>query len=88
MDLVRVETQKECLYSFLSVGWGLMADIDIESERFRALGDARFTVWAVIRAIGNFVFLICISDSEYILLRSSLFIGVKMCNAQKLYLKR
>ncbi|GFU30022.1 sphingosine kinase 2 [Nephila pilipes] len=52
MDLVRVETPKECFYSFLSIGWGLMADIDIESERLRALGEARFAVWAVIRAIG------------------------------------
>ncbi|KAF8771653.1 sphingosine kinase 1-like [Argiope bruennichi] len=52
MDLVRVETPKECFYSFLSIGWGLMADIDIESERLRALGEARFAVWGVIRAIG------------------------------------
>ncbi|GFS28880.1 sphingosine kinase 2 [Trichonephila inaurata madagascariensis] len=52
MDLVRVETPKECFYSFLSIGWGLMADIDIESERLRALGEARFAVWAVVRAIG------------------------------------
>ncbi|KFM61776.1 Sphingosine kinase 2, partial [Stegodyphus mimosarum] len=52
MDLVRVQTPTECFYSFLSIGWGLMADIDIESERLRAIGEARFAVWAVIRAIG------------------------------------
>ncbi|GIY21192.1 sphingosine kinase 2 [Caerostris extrusa] len=52
MDLVRVQTSEECFYSFLSIGWGLMADIDIESERLRALGEARFAVWAIIRAIG------------------------------------
>lgn len=34
MDLVRVETVSQILFSFLSVGWGLLSDIDIESERF------------------------------------------------------
>lgn len=52
MDLVQVQTATECFYSFLSIGWGLMADIDIESERLRAFGEARFAVWGVIRAIG------------------------------------
>lgn len=34
----------------MSVGWGLLADIDIESERFRkTLGSARFTAGAVFR---------------------------------------
>ncbi|KAJ8683243.1 hypothetical protein QAD02_019035 [Eretmocerus hayati] len=52
MDLVRVETRKQTLYSFLSVGWGLLADIDIESERLRAIGGQRFTIWSVARLIG------------------------------------
>lgn len=54
MDLVKVETEKECFFSFLSVGWGLMADIDIESERLRAIGEARFVLWGVIRALGQY----------------------------------
>lgn len=41
----------QIMFSFLSVGWGLMADIDIESERLRALGGQRFTIWAVHRLI-------------------------------------
>lgn len=41
----------QTMFSFLSVGWGLMADIDIESERLRALGGQRFTIWAVHRLI-------------------------------------
>lgn len=53
MDLVRVTTPKETIYSFLSVGWGLIADIDIESERLRSIGGARFTIWAVIRTMGK-----------------------------------
>ncbi|XP_076394116.1 sphingosine kinase 2 isoform X2 [Megachile rotundata] len=52
MDLVRVETRNQILFSFLSVGWGLLADIDIESERLRAIGGQRFTVWTIARLIG------------------------------------
>ncbi|XP_031787619.1 sphingosine kinase 2 isoform X2 [Nasonia vitripennis] len=52
MDLVRVETRKQILYSFLSVGWGLLADVDIESERLRAIGAQRFTLWSLARLIG------------------------------------
>lgn len=39
------------MYSFLSVGWGFIADIDIESERLRSIGYQRFTVWSVHRLI-------------------------------------
>uniref|UniRef100_A0A6M2DP90 Putative sphingosine kinase involved in sphingolipid metabolism n=1 Tax=Xenopsylla cheopis TaxID=163159 RepID=A0A6M2DP90_XENCH len=49
MDLVRVETTNKIMYSFLSVGWGLLADIDIESERLRAIGAQRFTIWSLLR---------------------------------------
>lgn len=37
------------IYSFLSVGWGLLADIDVESEVLRALGEPRFTLWSFLR---------------------------------------
>lgn len=53
MDLVRVETTSEIMFSFLSVGWGLLSDIDIESERLRVLGSQRFTIWSVARLIGR-----------------------------------
>lgn len=39
------------MFSFLSVGWGLLSDIDIESERLRAIGGQRFTIWAIARLI-------------------------------------
>ncbi|XP_075162996.1 sphingosine kinase 2-like [Haematobia irritans] len=39
------------IYSFLSVGWGLISDIDIESERLRPLGYRRFTIWTLHRLI-------------------------------------
>ncbi|KAF4518920.1 hypothetical protein B566_EDAN006758 [Ephemera danica] len=52
MDLVRVETKCQILFSFLSLGWGLLSDIDIESERLRSIGGQRFTVWSVARLLG------------------------------------
>lgn len=52
MDLVRVENTSQIMFSFLSVGWGLLSDIDIESERLRVLGGQRFTVWSLARLIG------------------------------------
>jgi len=50
MDLVAVDTCAGTrLYSFLSITWGIIADVDSESERFRSLGNARFHVGAFIR---------------------------------------
>jgi len=37
--------------SFLVQLWAVLADIDIESERLRCMGNARFTVQGVIRAM-------------------------------------
>lgn len=51
LDIVRVETRSQIMFSFLSVGWGLISDIDIESERLRAIGGQRFTLWSVHRLI-------------------------------------
>jgi len=53
LDLVAVDTcTGQRLYSFLSVAWGIIADVDKESERFRNLGNARFAVQASIRIAG------------------------------------
>ena len=50
-----VEDVKEeapvAMRSLLSLSWGLFADIDIESERFRWLGGARFTAQALVRIL-------------------------------------
>nr|XP_016926201.1 sphingosine kinase 2 [Drosophila suzukii] len=51
MDVVRVQLQNRSLYSFLSIGWGLISDVDIESERIRLLGYQRFTVWTLYRLV-------------------------------------
>uniref|UniRef100_A0A0P4WCE5 sphingosine kinase n=1 Tax=Scylla olivacea TaxID=85551 RepID=A0A0P4WCE5_SCYOL len=50
LDLVMTETAKgKRILSFLSIGFGLLSDIDIESERLRIIGESRFAVWAVAR---------------------------------------
>ncbi|XP_067365153.1 sphingosine kinase 2 isoform X2 [Channa argus] len=60
MDLVSVTTSpapsnNNCtatprrLFSFLSVAWGFVSDVDIESERYRGLGSARFTLGTLVR---------------------------------------
>lgn len=41
----------QIVFSFLSVGWGLISDIDIESERLRMIGYQRFTIWSLHRLI-------------------------------------
>ncbi|XP_070581130.1 sphingosine kinase 1-like [Ptychodera flava] len=44
MDLVRVQSTKQIIHSFLSTCWGIISDVDIESEKYRKLGDTRFTI--------------------------------------------
>ncbi|OWA51096.1 Sphingosine kinase 1 [Hypsibius exemplaris] len=52
LDLIYLETPSEERYAFLSIGWGIIADIDIESEKFRVLGETRFTVGGLQRLVG------------------------------------
>lgn len=55
LDVVRVELKAQGnlteMYSFLSVGWGIIADIDIESEKLRSIGAPRFTLWSIHRLV-------------------------------------
>ncbi|TTI92379.1 Sphingosine kinase 1 [Bagarius yarrelli] len=37
------------LFSFLSLAWGFVADVDIESEKYRHVGAARFTMGTIVR---------------------------------------
>ncbi|XP_078511066.1 sphingosine kinase 2 isoform X2 [Lissotriton helveticus] len=50
MDLVSVTicSGTRC-FSFLSVAWGFIADVDIESEKYRHMGSARFTMGTMVR---------------------------------------
>ncbi|GAV09313.1 hypothetical protein RvY_18877 [Ramazzottius varieornatus] len=51
LDLLYVQSLTSQRYAFLSFGWGIIADIDIESEKFRKLGENRFTVGALQRVL-------------------------------------
>eukprot|EP00614_Pseudopedinella_elastica_P019236 CAMPEP_0172646704 /NCGR_PEP_ID=MMETSP1068-20121228/240377_1 /TAXON_ID=35684 /ORGANISM="Pseudopedinella elastica, Strain CCMP716" /LENGTH=371 /DNA_ID=CAMNT_0013460969 /DNA_START=534 /DNA_END=1650 /DNA_ORIENTATION=- len=51
LDLSRVTTPASSALGFLGLGWAIWSDVDIESERWRALGSARFTVGALQRII-------------------------------------
>ena len=54
MDLVAIDTSTgQRLYSFLSVGWGLIADVDIDSEKYRSIGNARFALMALVKIAGS-----------------------------------
>ncbi|XP_036967057.1 sphingosine kinase 2-like isoform X2 [Acanthopagrus latus] len=50
MDLVSIHLPSSPrLFSFLSLAWGFVADVDIESEKYRHVGAARFTVGTLVR---------------------------------------
>jgi sphingosine kinase len=51
MDLSRYNTANSQYLSFLTYSYGIIADIDIESEAVRFLGPLRFDAWAVWRVI-------------------------------------
>ncbi|XP_061386795.1 sphingosine kinase 2 [Musca vetustissima] len=56
LDVVRIELlskekQQQELFSFLAVGWGIIADVDIESEKLRSIGSQRFTLWSIHRIL-------------------------------------
>ncbi|RLN49979.1 hypothetical protein BBJ28_00024729, partial [Nothophytophthora sp. Chile5] len=44
LDITSVRNEKETTYSFLSLEWASIADVDISSEKLRLLGGMRFTV--------------------------------------------
>ncbi|XP_042328469.1 sphingosine kinase 2 [Sceloporus undulatus] len=50
LDLVSVTTSSGSRsFSFLSVAWGFISDVDIESEKYRHMGSARFTLGTMVR---------------------------------------
>ena len=46
-DVMEIESASNPnkIYSFLSIAWGIMADLDLESEKIRYIGSARFTIY-------------------------------------------
>lgn len=48
LDLITVTQKDQQYYSFLSLSWGLISDVDIGSEKIKFLGALRFDVYALI----------------------------------------
>jgi sphingosine kinase len=48
LDLSRYETSNKKYLSFLTFSWGIIADIDIESEVIHWMGATRFDLWGVV----------------------------------------
>lgn len=51
LDLVMVEQEHRRYYSFLSISWGFVSDVDIESDRWRFLGTLKNTIYALLRIL-------------------------------------
>uniref|UniRef100_A0ACD5VWF7 Uncharacterized protein n=1 Tax=Avena sativa TaxID=4498 RepID=A0ACD5VWF7_AVESA len=49
LDVCTIVQGEKRIFSVLSVTWGLVADIDIESEKYRWMGSARFDFYALVR---------------------------------------
>ncbi|CAN8325504.1 unnamed protein product [Cochlearia groenlandica] len=51
LDVATISQGTTKFFSVLMLAWGLVADIDIESEKFRWMGSARFDVYGLQRVI-------------------------------------
>ncbi|XP_034394877.1 sphingosine kinase 1 [Cyclopterus lumpus] len=50
MDLVSIHlASRRRLFSFLSLAWGFVSDVDVESERYRHVGAIRFLMGTLVR---------------------------------------
>lgn len=50
-DLIKITYGKSStIWSVLSLGWGLLSDIDVDSDWLRPLGEFRFTIYGLLRA--------------------------------------
>jgi sphingosine kinase len=56
MDLTRFQlADKSIVHSFLCLEWAIIADVDLESEKYRFLGGLRFAVGAIKRILSRFL---------------------------------
>lgn len=55
LDLVRYQISNgDIIHSFLALEWAIVADVDLESEKYRFLGGMRFLVGAIKRILSNY----------------------------------
>ncbi|KAF0698153.1 Aste57867_11221 [Aphanomyces stellatus] len=53
MDLATTRNATSSSYSFLALSWAFMADVDLQSEGYRFLGSARFTMAAIAKLLSR-----------------------------------
>lgn len=51
LDLAMVEQEHRRYYSLLSISWGFVSDVDIESDRLRFLGSLKNTIYTMLRIL-------------------------------------
>ncbi|CAN0005206.1 unnamed protein product [Choristocarpus tenellus] len=51
MDMIPTQTKNGQYLGFLNLGWGMISDVDFESEAYRWMGSLRFTVGAIVRIL-------------------------------------
>ena len=57
LDLISIQLANgTVLQSFLTVEWAIIADVDLESEKYRFLGDLRFSIGGLKRILSNLHF--------------------------------
>ncbi|XP_023330241.1 sphingosine kinase 1 isoform X3 [Eurytemora carolleeae] len=61
LDLMLVRTSTDTRIAFLSLGWGLIADVDIDSEHLRSLGSIRFYLYYMVKVAKRRVYRATIS---------------------------
>ncbi|KAK7939679.1 hypothetical protein WMY93_003005 [Mugilogobius chulae] len=50
LDLVSIHlSSRQRIFSFLSIAWGFVADVDVESEKYRHVGAIRFLMGTLVR---------------------------------------
>jgi len=53
IDVIKIQTKDEIIYSINLVGWGLVTDIGKSAEKFRWLGTSRYTLVSLTEIIKN-----------------------------------
>tara|TARA_B110000263_G_C15241891_1_gene479769 strand:+ start:237 stop:1139 length:903 start_codon:yes stop_codon:yes gene_type:complete len=51
IDIARIDYDNQTIYSFNITGWGMVATIGINAERFRWLGTSRYTILSIFEII-------------------------------------
>lgn len=82
MDILAVMQNSSVMYTHLSLFWTIIADVDIESEKFRKLGSLRMALMVIIRLVKfrsyrGKLYLLTADEAEKYLLPSSTKITYK-----------